>query len=390
MSARRFSGLLFLPAVTALACGGGSKGPSQPSGSITGVSGDGQGAPLGTELANPIGFVVLSGSGLPEPGRTVTWLVVTGTATVQPTSSTTDGTGSVSTRVTMGNQPGPIVVRGTVEGLSHVDFHLEAINPCAHVVPYVIGTSIDGALTTFDCAVGGYYYDFYGLTLASQQGLTVDMTASYDAYVELYSGTLAAPELVGFNDDANATTTNSHFAAIVSPGTYLLMPNSAFQLTTGTYTMTTTSRAQSLAGCEVVWGTRGLILNDSVTASDCPTDLQGGAGYGDGLAIFVRANTALKVSLQSDAFDPALKVYAPTSTGFQLVAANSDSSPGTTTAYVAYQQVSTAVFVVFAGAETPGDTGPYTLRVWSSTTYPVAQEIAPHSAFLRRKRLIPK
>jgi hypothetical protein len=103
--------------MAAAACGGGSSEPAGPSGpsAVDIVSGNGQVQLIGTALTSPLVVRVTSG-GSPVPGKTVTFAVVTGSATVSPASATTDANGQAKTLVTLGSSPGDVSITATVSG----------------------------------------------------------------------------------------------------------------------------------------------------------------------------------------------------------------------------------------------------------------------------------
>ncbi|HYP08534.1 MAG TPA: Ig-like domain-containing protein, partial [Bryobacteraceae bacterium] len=77
---------------------------------ITG--GNNQSGSTGQALQNAFAVQVTDAGGNPLRGATVTWEVVsTGTATVNPATTTTDENGRTSTRVTLGQQPGLVQIR---------------------------------------------------------------------------------------------------------------------------------------------------------------------------------------------------------------------------------------------------------------------------------------
>jgi outer membrane autotransporter protein len=115
-------------------------------------SGDGQTAPPNTPFPEPL-TVIATGSSAPPiltdragpggnlrvigpPGVTVTWTVVSGSATLKSTTTTTDLRGVASNRAFAGPTPGPVVVRATRDvstppdvtrttlATPSVDFHL--------------------------------------------------------------------------------------------------------------------------------------------------------------------------------------------------------------------------------------------------------------------------
>jgi plastocyanin len=79
------------------------------------VSGGGQTADVGEELANPL-VVRITQDGAALSGRTVTWSVTAGGGSVDPTSSTTDGSGNASTTWTLGPSEGANTVQASSSG----------------------------------------------------------------------------------------------------------------------------------------------------------------------------------------------------------------------------------------------------------------------------------
>ena len=98
----------------------GCKGGTEPAGTqlktLTPVSGDNQTGFVGTTLANPLIVEAKSSDGKAAVGITVTFRVVSGSATVSPTSAVTDAAGRAQTRVTLGSAPGVVQVDATAEG----------------------------------------------------------------------------------------------------------------------------------------------------------------------------------------------------------------------------------------------------------------------------------
>ncbi len=96
-------------------------------GSATGVvkvSGDGQSALVGTELANPLVVQVLDAQSNPIPNRAVTW--VTGDGSMSPENTSTDAQGHASTRWTLGPTPGAKTANAVVSGVGTATFDATA------------------------------------------------------------------------------------------------------------------------------------------------------------------------------------------------------------------------------------------------------------------------
>ena len=105
------------------------------------VSGNGQTAVTNAAFGAPLVVKVVNGANPPAPvqGATVTFSV-TGSATLNPTSTTTDANGIASTAVQAGPNPGPITVTATSQGFSTV-FNLTSRLPGPTGVSFLNGAS---------------------------------------------------------------------------------------------------------------------------------------------------------------------------------------------------------------------------------------------------------
>ena len=254
------------------------------------VSGDSQATLTGGQLTNPLTVRVTGSNGQPFYGATVTWTVTAGTATPGSPTSLSDSSGIASTTVTLGATPGAIGIQAAVASVTPVTFGATA---CDHPV-LALPDTLPGALATTDCKFGGFYTDFFELSVPSgPQGVVLTLAApTYDTWLELY---LRSGSFLGYDDDIDSSNTNSQLTAILATGDYLLAPSSYQPLTVGSYTMSAVTRPAELAGCGLVWVTRGVSVSDSVTAGDC-VDTTGGNHYADVVAMYLVAGTVLKVS----------------------------------------------------------------------------------------------
>jgi plastocyanin len=107
-----------------IACGsetGPEPDPGDPT--MAAVSGSGQSATVGEEVANDL-VVRITQDGAGVSGRTVSWSVTGGGGSVAPTSSTTDNSGNASTTWTLGASAGANFVEASSSGVdgSPVEF----------------------------------------------------------------------------------------------------------------------------------------------------------------------------------------------------------------------------------------------------------------------------
>lgn len=91
-------------------------------------SGDGQTGLSGATLTDALSVTVSGVSGVPLEGVPVAFSLVSGSATIATPSSTTNFRGMASTRLTLGNSGGRVVVQATSPGLKPVTFNLMAID----------------------------------------------------------------------------------------------------------------------------------------------------------------------------------------------------------------------------------------------------------------------
>lgn len=359
-----------------LACGGDSSGPGAAS--VTGVAGDNQSAPRGASLPAPLSFTALGSDGLPVEGVTVTWSATpAGAAAFSPTSGPTAANGIASTNVVLGTTLGAITMQASLNGVSPVVFHATVLDPCAILVPYSVGQTVDGSLATTDCLVPfgnlAWYYDYYALELpAGQNSLRLKMHGSGsfdDTFLDLYAD--AGPG-VAFDDDSilgMEGARNAQLDIVMTGGSYIIGANSFDPATTGAYTLSSEVRPAAMNGCRAVWVTRGVTVSDSITNSDCADSAATPKRY-DVARIIVFAPTVLTIRQSSTVINPSLALYRA---GFgqtftrTLVASNDDSLPGTN-AFIQYTVPANNAYDVIIGTSSAGETGAYTFEVSASTT----------------------
>lgn len=329
-----------------------------PKAMIAKVAGDSQVALTATPLSDPLTVRVLGSGGGGYAGAVVTWAVISGSATLGAASDTTDAQGRATTTVTVGSTPGPVAITASVTSFTPVTFTATA---CDHP-GIALGDTVAGALATSDCRINGYYTDFFELpTATGPQGVRLTMTGAFDTWLELYR----PAGFVAVNDDIDTTTTNSRIDAIVPADAYLVEPSALGRFITGAYTLSAVARAAELAGCGLVWTTRGVVISDSVTTTDCVDSTGGVKHYADIVAMYLEAGTVLKVSHHSAAFDAALFLHNGAG---QSVITNNDSAGGTTNAFFSYPVAVSGGYLLFVATNAVSATGPYTLTISSSTT----------------------
>jgi hypothetical protein len=348
------------------ACGD-SNSPVMP-GSVVIADGDGQELPTGTSLPVPLKVTVLGSGSQAYAGATVTWAVTAGSATLGGTTSTSDAAGAATMTVTLGGTIGAVSIRASVPGVTPVTFSATALDPCTYLWGHTFGTTVNGTLATTDCNFNGYFTDFYGVALGAQQGLTITMSSGTLAtWMDVFR--FSGGDYLAFEGDT-VVSTSTVLNAIVAPGSYILAPNTYFQLKTGPYTLSTAARPQEVSACALVWVTRGVTVTDSVTAADCSDTDATGTYYSDGVAMIAQSGSVLTIAQRSTVFDAFLTVlrYDAAGDSVILVAANDDSAGVGPNSQVVFTVPVAAVYFVFAGTSGASATGAYSLAISSSTT----------------------
>lgn len=93
-------------------------------------SGDGQSGLIGSSAPLPLEVVLVDGGGTPVAGQSISWLVVSGSATLASPSSTTDATGHAKVNFKFGGSAGPVSISASAYGGSQkVTFNATAVAP---------------------------------------------------------------------------------------------------------------------------------------------------------------------------------------------------------------------------------------------------------------------
>jgi hypothetical protein len=111
----------------------------------------------------------------------------------------------------------------------------DAFRDCASVLRLNLGMTVDGELSTTDCAGVGFFNDFYEFRLDTARDITIDLASNeFDAYLELYHRETDT-FLVQNND--SGVGVNARIQGFLPAGTYVIAASSFFQGQTGQYSL---------------------------------------------------------------------------------------------------------------------------------------------------------
>ena len=143
------------------------------------ASGDGQTAQVGTLLPNAL-RVIVTLSGVPQQGTTVSWAAAGTGASVNPATSLTDASGVATTSWTLGSTAGTQHVTATLSGAtgSPVTFSATASAAPVPVIAMTLAANGNGQTGTVATALANPLRVVVTLSGAVQQGVTVTWAAA--------------------------------------------------------------------------------------------------------------------------------------------------------------------------------------------------------------------
>jgi hypothetical protein len=326
--------------------------------SITKTAGDNQSATNGTAVAVPPAVTVRDANGNPVAGVTVIFAVASGGGSLTGGTQVTNASGVATVGSwTLGAAAGTNTLTATAGSLPSVTFTATAVlSPLcapANWPSHTIGTTTSGALTTDDCLrSSGRYMDFYITTVSPAGAYAFDESSTaFDSYLYLYG-----PDgfVVGYNDDGS-TGLDSHLKVLVPSAAYVLGATSFDPGSTGSYTVSSSTTAAAITGCEEVFVARGITTSQTLETTDC---LRTGF-YSDDVVIFLRAGTTVTISMNSTAIDAALQLYSRNG----LEVSNDDKDATTNDAQVSFTAQVDDFYLIVPTSSVAGAIGAYTLII---------------------------
>jgi hypothetical protein len=214
-------------------------------------------SPSVTAVANggttPLTAIVRDQNNVAMTGQVVTWTTSNASiATVSPAG--------LVTGVTAG---GPVTITATVAGKSGTAMVTVTSNPCDASTPITLGQSLNGTLSTSDCALeDGSFMDQFQVTISGNTRIQIDVTsAAFDTYLILFLRNPDGTKVAVGADNNGAGGTNARITRDVVAGeTYVIGANSLLANITGAYQVSLQSVSPMVAGQNVVVRVRDELL----------------------------------------------------------------------------------------------------------------------------------
>lgn len=325
----------------------------------------------------PIGAtrVVLLGSDRrPIPGATITWSVLTGGGSVNPTTSVTDANGQASTTWTLGPTQGAQTMQARA-GNAVTVFTAIVDDPCTSARPFSALTAANRALGADDCLLSsgprsGSFIEYFNFAPTTQQATQFTVTSTaVDTYLAILRGT----DTVAFNNDivGAGAGTNSKVNVIMAPGAYRIGVTSAVAAQTGAYTVTQAAMP-TVTGCETngrFFLTPGVTFTQSLQTTDCAAatinseDDPSVIAWHDRYRIFLREGETVTITYEApEPVDPVIVLFSPTGAFLELI---DNGFPGDTEVLEDFTAPTTGFYILDTRTYrfNSDELGPYTITI---------------------------
>ena len=196
--------------------------------------------------------------------------------------------------------------------------------------PLAVGGNVSGSLDDADPTAGSdeetYRYEDYELTASAGQRLEALLRSdAFDAYLEVFkAGDL--DEAIASDDDGLGDGTHSRLRFVApEAGTYVLRARTLSGTDGGAYTLSLSQRPPAPRAPRPAGLRRDTDVNGTLGARDPEAD--DGARY-DAYSIRLRSGDRVAITLDSEAFDPVVRIGRMVQGSFAELAQNDDAPDG--------------------------------------------------------------
>lgn len=240
-----------------------------------------------------------------------------------------------------------------------------------------IGAEVRGRLEEGDARTRGgdaYRYDDYRVQLRAGQRLQVEMRSSdFDAYLEIYAEGRTSGDSLASDDDGAGSGANARLRFTPeSDGVYIVRARPFSGLETGAYTLALSERVaprQPRPGRISVGGN----VSGRLTSGDAEDE--DGNNF-DAFAFRAGAGERVAVLLESDDFDPLVRIGRVVNGSFVQAAENDDGAGKGLNSYLVFTAPQAGEYVIQAASLGGGAEGDYRLSLEQGPPAPEARSIA--------------
>ncbi len=265
-----------------------------PAAAIGAFSGNAQSGAPGSALPNPLVVRVTDAGGNVKSGTAVTFTVTSGGGSIAGSPTTTDASGlGKSGTWTLGTGQCGQSVRAAA-GTLLADFTASSRGSLA-----VEGTA-SGSLTATDCLIDGKLADEY------------DITTPAGAIAVSMVGTVDPLAMVVTSDGTATVASGSSFRLITAAGAKAVRATSNSGTQTGSYSVSVASAATDVTTCGPVYIEIGASTNQTLSTSDCKTNIPGTAIQSDAFLVYIPAGITVRITETAQPLDAELLLISPT------------------------------------------------------------------------------
>lgn len=232
-------------------------------------------------------------------------------------------------------------------------------------IPLVVGGNVSGTLDDADPTSGSdddaYRYEDYELTASAGQRLEAVLRSdAFDAYLEVFkAGDLN--DAIASDDDGLGEGTHSRLRFVApEAGNYILRARTLSGTDGGAYTLSLSQRPPAPRAPRPTALRRDRVVNGALTSRDPESDE--GARY-DAYAIRLRGGDRVSISLDSDAFDPVVRIGRMVGGSFVELAQNDDGPDGGLGSRLIFTAPADDDYIVRATGLDNAAEGAYTLKL---------------------------
>lgn len=240
-----------------------------------------------------------------------------------------------------------------------------------------IGAEVRGRLEEGDARTRGneaYRYDDYRVQLRAGQRLQAELRSSdFDAYLALYAEDRTTGDPLASDDDGAGSGMNARLRFTPeTDGVYIIRARPYSGLETGAYTLALSERVaprQPRPGRISVGGD----VSGRLTSGDAEDE---DGNVFDAYAFRANAGDRVAVLLESDDFDPVVRVGRMVNGGFVQAARNDDGAGKGLNAYLVFTAPQAGEYVIQAASISSGAEGDYRLTLEQGPPAPQSRGIA--------------
>lgn len=242
--------------------------------------------------------------------------------------------------------------------------------------PLAVGATVEGAIEEGDQTAddGAYRYDDYAVTARAGQRFEAILRApEFDTYLEVFPADDTTEALASDDDGLGEGTDSRLRFTAPAAGTYTLRARPLSGLDGGAYTLSLAERPPAPRAPRPSGIRLGQTVNGDLSSRDPETDE--GLPY-DAFSFRARQGDRIAVALDSEAFDPVLRIGRMEAGAFVQLAENDDGPDSGLNSRLVFTAPENGDYLIRVTPLNAADSGDYSLSLQEGPPPAAAQSIA--------------